>query len=68
MTPAGVISKVPFRFWGRSFTQIGPAHLVVLQQRARIALHDEETGRIVMQGEAHALLEDDQVRRAYLGE
>ena len=48
--------------------------ILLVEQNAQMALsvadraYVLETGRIVMQGEARALLEDDQVRRAYLGE
>ncbi|MBC5582435.1 ABC transporter ATP-binding protein [Anaerofilum sp. BX8] len=48
--------------------------ILLVEQNAQMALSAAdrayvlETGRIVMQGEARALLEDDQVRRAYLGE
>ena len=48
--------------------------ILLVEQNAQMALsvadraYVLETGRIVMQGDARALLEDDQVRRAYLGE
>ena len=48
--------------------------ILLVEQNAQMALSAAdrayvlETGRIVMQGEARTLLEDDQVRRAYLGE
>ena len=57
----------------RELNQHGTTILLV-EQNANMALsvahrgYVLETGRIVMQGEARALLEDDQVRRAYLGE
>ena len=48
--------------------------ILLVEQNAQMALsvadraYVLETGRIVMEGEAAALLEDDKVRSAYLGE
>ncbi len=48
--------------------------ILLVEQNAQMALsiadraYVLETGPIVMSGDARAMLEDDQVRRAYLGE
>ena len=47
--------------------------VLLIEQNARLALsiadraYVLETGRIVMEGNAQELLENDQVRKAYLG-